>query len=333
MKKRLSVILSVVIALSAVVFASCGNDTHINETDSTTASTQVIETTVVTESTTAQPTTVVEETTVTEIETKSTEKQTQKPTEKPENKNDNKTEDKKENSSSVNNNSNNNSNSSVKKKNSLSLSKTSLTLKEGESKTITINYTTNSNSYSYNVNINNSNAKVECSGTTITVYGNRGGKSVLTVEDSNGKKAVCNITVKAKTSSSSTVVNNPYQAYANEILNLVNKERTNNGLPKLTLKNNITAIANERAKEIVTRYSHTRPDGTKVYESIVFDWGMANTAAENIAKGQTSPSQVMNDWMNSQTHRNNILNSNFNGLGVGYYESGGICYWVQIFVG
>ncbi len=327
-KKKLGIIISVfaVLAVAVIVivcsFVSCEDNTQINAIEDSTAvaTTQAVATNAPDESTTSL------ETTVAEKETKATEKTTEEPKDKTENK----TEDKKDEGSSVN---NNNSSSSVKKKNSLSLSKTSLTLKEGESKTITIDYTTNSNSYSYNVNTDNGNANVECSGTTITVYGERAGKSVLTVEDSNGKKAVCNVTVKAKDSGSSSVVNNPYQSYAEEVLNLVNKERTNNGLSKLTLRNDICAIANERAKEILNQYSHTRPDGTKVYESIVFEWNMANTAAENLAKGQNSASEVMNDWINSDTHRKNILDSRYSGLGVGFYENNGVCYWVQIFVG
>ncbi len=54
-----------------------------------------------------------------------------------------------------------------------------------------------------------------------------------------------------------------------------------------------------------------------------------NTAGENIAKGQTSPQQVMNDWMNSAGHRANILNSSFTKIGVAEYNG----EWVQEFIG
>jgi hypothetical protein len=49
---------------------------------------------------------------------------------------------------------------------------------------------------------------------------------------------------------------------------------------------------------------------------------------ENIAWGYTTPQGVMNGWMNSQGHRNNILNSEFWEIGVGYYDGN---YWVQDF--
>jgi uncharacterized protein YkwD len=51
-------------------------------------------------------------------------------------------------------------------------------------------------------------------------------------------------------------------------------------------------------------------------------------AGENIAKGQRSPQEVMDAWMNSQGHRENILSPNFTMIGVGYYNG----YWVQEFI-
>jgi uncharacterized protein YkwD len=56
------------------------------------------------------------------------------------------------------------------------------------------------------------------------------------------------------------------------------------------------------------------------------------TAGENIAKGQKTPQAVVTAWMNSDSHRANILNKNFTKLGVGY-ANGSSPYWVQIFIG
>ncbi len=55
--------------------------------------------------------------------------------------------------------------------------------------------------------------------------------------------------------------------------------------------------------------------------SVRFSYG------ENIAKGQKSPRDVMNSWMNSTVHRTNILKRDFKELGVGY--AGDV--WVQNF--
>lgn len=56
-------------------------------------------------------------------------------------------------------------------------------------------------------------------------------------------------------------------------------------------------------------------------------------AGENIAMGQRTPEIVMNDWMNSSGHRANILNENYDCIGVGYTMVDGHPYWVQLFTG
>lgn len=55
------------------------------------------------------------------------------------------------------------------------------------------------------------------------------------------------------------------------------------------------------------------------------------TAGENIAQGQKTPEEVVKAWMNSQGHRENIMNPSFTHIGVGYVESGN--YWTQQFIG
>ncbi len=54
-------------------------------------------------------------------------------------------------------------------------------------------------------------------------------------------------------------------------------------------------------------------------------------AGENIAMGQKTPEEVVNAWMNSEGHRANILNPNYNTIGVGYVSQGN--YWTQEFIG
>lgn len=54
-------------------------------------------------------------------------------------------------------------------------------------------------------------------------------------------------------------------------------------------------------------------------------------AGENIAKGQSSPSQVVKEWMGSSSHKANIENTNYSKTGVGVYEIDGTIYWVQLF--
>lgn len=120
-------------------------------------------------------------------------------------------------------------------------------------------------------------------------------------------------------------------SYAEQVVKLVNEERAKVGLHALTIDTNVTAAANIRAKEIVTSFSHTRPDGRK-FSTVLTDNGIRYTGAgENIAWGQRSPEEVVSAWMNSEGHRANILNAKYTKIGVGYLNASGRNYWVQLF--
>lgn len=133
---------------------------------------------------------------------------------------------------------------------------------------------------------------------------------------------------KEDTQTGGNISNN---AYVNEILRLVNKERASNGLSAVSLDNALCSAAETRAREIVRSFSHTRPDGRSCF-TVLSDSGISyNGAGENIAYGQDSAQEVMTAWMNSQGHRANILNGSFTKLGVGVYSSGSTLYFAQIF--
>jgi len=121
--------------------------------------------------------------------------------------------------------------------------------------------------------------------------------------------------------------------YASQVLALVNNERANAGLGGLSMTSELNAAAQKRAEEIISLFDHTRPDGTSCFT--VFDeYGVSyGYAGENIAAGQRSPSEVMNSWMNSSGHRQNILGGNFNHIGIGvvHINGGYGYYWVQLF--
>ncbi len=121
-------------------------------------------------------------------------------------------------------------------------------------------------------------------------------------------------------------------AYADEVIKIVNQEREKAGASPLRLNKALEAAANIRARELPVRWSHTRPDGSSCFTAIKDQGLVYMMAGENIAAGYASPSKVMNGWMNSTGHRNNILNSRFTEIGVGYYQHNGYNYWVQLFM-
>lgn len=116
---------------------------------------------------------------------------------------------------------------------------------------------------------------------------------------------------------------------AQEVLRLVNIERQNAGLNPLSYYYAGQAAADTRAVEIKTVFDHTRPDGRSCF-SVLADYSISyRTAGENIALGFTSPEAVVQGWMSSDGHRENILNPNFTMLVVGVRDNG----WVQLFLG
>lgn len=118
---------------------------------------------------------------------------------------------------------------------------------------------------------------------------------------------------------------------AQAVLELVNKEREQEGLPPLSLHEGLSAAAMVRAGEIAEVFSHTRPDGSGFFTAIDEYHIPYSAAGENIAAGMTEPEEVMMGWMESPGHRSNIMKPEYQYIGVGYaYENGG--YWVQLFM-
>lgn len=119
-----------------------------------------------------------------------------------------------------------------------------------------------------------------------------------------------------------------YYSYAFDVLELVNEERAKKGQKALVMDEEMLETAMKRAAETNIYFSHTRPDGSVCFEVFPQDlWAYG----ENIAAGQPTPEDVMDSWMNSQGHRENILSSDYNVIGIGCYQAGDVLYWVQVF--
>ena len=107
-----------------------------------------------------------------------------------------------------------------------------------------------------------------------------------------------------------------------EIILMHNKQRAINKceiclVPEKTLNDNSQKWAEHMAKNNNLKHSELQIDGSEF-------WIMG----ENIASGQKDIDSVMNDWMKSKGHRENIVNRKFTNIGVGYANStDGITYW------
>ena len=135
-------------------------------------------------------------------------------------------------------------------------------------------------------------------------------------------------TTKPNTSSSES-------AMEEEVLRLVNEERTKRGLNALKRASDLDALARAHSADMINRhfFDHNNPDGQSPFDRMRAAGISYRAAAENIASGQRSAEAVMNAWMNSSGHRANILNATYTEIGIGAVKSsGGTIYWTQEFV-
>lgn len=117
-----------------------------------------------------------------------------------------------------------------------------------------------------------------------------------------------------------------------EVVKLVNAERTKAGLPALKEDWELSRVAKYKSQDMHDKnyFDHTSPTYGSPF-AMMKKFGITYKAAgENIAKGQKSASEVVNAWMNSEGHRANILNKNYTHIGIGFVKDGN--YWSQMFI-
>ncbi len=146
------------------------------------------------------------------------------------------------------------------------------------------------------------------------------------------------------------------QSDAREMLDLINKFRTdstggawywnsddttktvfntgsNTTLGVLKYDYELEKVAMQRAAEIAVSFSHTRPTGSTCFSA--FPSSGYNYKGENLAAGYGSASAAFVGWQENddpysgQGHRRNMLNPNFNAIGIGHVYVNGVHYWTQ----
>ncbi|WP_054860395.1 CAP domain-containing protein [Gracilibacillus sp. JCM 18860] len=144
-----------------------------------------------------------------------------------------------------------------------------------------------------------------------------------------------NNTEQAKEPSNTQEQNDTEQLsqFEQQVVALTNEERQKQGLSALEIDTELSKVAREKSNDMATNgyFSHNSPTYGSPFD-MMKQFGISyKTAGENIAKGQQTPEEVVNAWMNSEGHRANILNPDFTHIGVGYVEQGNV--WTQQFIG
>ena len=130
-------------------------------------------------------------------------------------------------------------------------------------------------------------------------------------------------------SKGSAIHNGGVLAYSTEIgsdaLNSsTNNQRSQNGgLSALTINSFLTAAAQSKANDMVSRnyWSHNTPDGKEPWTFMESAGYAYQKAGENLAYGFATSNDTVIGWMNSPGHRANILDTAFKEVGFGYANS------------
>jgi uncharacterized protein YkwD len=111
-----------------------------------------------------------------------------------------------------------------------------------------------------------------------------------------------------------------------EMINVINSERLNQGLPPLEADEQLTAVALAHAQDMVSRnyFDHVTPEGITLRDRLQAQGLEPYWVGENIQRNTDPPDQTVRTavawFMDSQPHRDNILHSNFTHIGTGVVE-------------
>lgn len=124
-------------------------------------------------------------------------------------------------------------------------------------------------------------------------------------------------------------------SFQQQILSLVNVERSKAGLQPVTLNSKLNQAAQNHTNDMISKryFSHTSPSGSTMVMRVQAVGYTYSAIGENIAAGGSTASATMTQWMNSPGHKANILSPKFRELGVGYGPSSDQYrhYWTQVF--
>ncbi len=108
------------------------------------------------------------------------------------------------------------------------------------------------------------------------------------------------------------------QIPVSEIIRLTNLERQQSGLLPLTVNSKLTAAAQAKATNMfaLNYWAHVSPTGIQPWFFISQSGYAYRYAGENLARDFSDPQSVVQAWMNSPSHKDNLLNSRYTDIGV-----------------
>lgn len=107
-----------------------------------------------------------------------------------------------------------------------------------------------------------------------------------------------------------------------QIINETNKKRVEAGLSLLSVDENLARAARAKGLHMLEKdyWSHIAPDGTTPWDFFNQVGYRYQYAGENLARDFDSPNSVVNAWMASPTHKENLLSAKYKDIGIAVVE-------------
>lgn len=122
-----------------------------------------------------------------------------------------------------------------------------------------------------------------------------------------------------------------------ELVRLTNADRATAGVSQLTVNAKLVAAAQAKADDMARNsyFAHVGPDGNNSWHWFGLVGYVFSSAGENLAVGYATAGEVEQGWLNSPTHRANLLSSKYTEVGiataVGTYKGKPVVFVAQMF--
>ena len=128
-----------------------------------------------------------------------------------------------------------------------------------------------------------------------------------------------------------------HAASVDTLVDLANSSRSKEGLTSLVINDKLSAAASDKAQDMLKNqyFAHISPDGKTPWDFIKANNYDYAYAGENLSIGYNNDQELHSAWMNSETHRDNIMNKNYDEIGLaivkGKFEGNETTIVVQMF--
>lgn len=114
------------------------------------------------------------------------------------------------------------------------------------------------------------------------------------------------------------------EGFADTAFDLINEARQNKGLHTVDMSSDAMALAEMRVPELEEKYSHTRPDGTRMSKEYL--------CGEIINENADTPEIAVSSWLDSPSHYDIIMAERYHSAGIACYKgTNGVIYWCMLF--